>query len=191
MPKYCLPLLKEVADEAKNTGAQPGLLSNPELDLLQVGRQDVGGKVGDKALGKGLKLGLGGQSSGVSVSGVETVQALVSPTLGLPPGVLCQLFQISGETLSGDGLLDHLEEQGAPGNQGSVVSLALRKVNLDSIVVALEDDFEHLCSLYVVGVDQSSTDLLNSREEVGDDLIHRLTVLNLEPKLETNMGSVL
>lgn len=104
--------------------------------------------------------------------------------------MLCQLFQISGETLSGDGLLDHLEEQGAPGNQGSVVSLALRKVDLDGVVVALEDDLEHLCGLDVVGVDQSSADLLNSREEVGNDLIYGLTVLNLEPTLEMNEVSV-
>jgi len=61
-------LLEKVADQAKDTGAQPGLLGNPQLNLLQVGGQNVGSKVPDESVGKLLELGLGGQRSGVAVT---------------------------------------------------------------------------------------------------------------------------
>lgn len=65
--------------------------------------------------------------------------------------MLLQLLEISRETLGGDGLLDHLNEKGAPGDEGGVVALALREVDLDGVVIALEDELKHLGSLDVVG----------------------------------------
>lgn len=120
---------------------------------------------------------------------VETVEALVCPTLGLPPGVLLKFLEIGRKAFSEDGLLNHLDEQSTPGDQGCAVALALREIDLDSMVVALEDNLEHLGSLNIVGIDQSSTDLLNGREEGANDLVQWLAVGNLEP-VECQVNSV-
>lgn len=95
--------------------------------------------------------------------------------------MLLKLLEIGRESLSGDGLLDHLDEQGSPGDQGCAVALAFREIDLDGVVVALEDDLEHLSSLNIVGVDQSCADLLNGREEGANDLVQWLAVRDLEP----------
>lgn len=49
------------------------------------------------------------------------------------------------------------------------------------MVVALKNDLEHLGSLNIVGVDQSSADLLNGGEESANDLVQWLAIGDLEP----------
>lgn len=95
--------------------------------------------------------------------------------------MLLQFLEISGKTLGRDGLLDHLNEESAPGDKGGVVALPLREVDLDGVVVALEDKLEHLGSLNVVGSHQSCADLLNGREEGANNLVDGFAILDLEP----------
>lgn len=183
-----VPLLEKVAHQAEDTRAEPSLLGNPQLNLLEVSSQNVGGKVDNEAVGKGLELGFRSQSGGVSVASVQTVQALVCPALGLPPGVLLQLLQISGETFSRDGLLDHLNEKSSPRNQRGIVAKTLGEVDLDGVMVALEDNLEHLGGLHVIGADQSCSDLLNGGEEGRNNLVNGLTFSHLEPMVATSIG---
>jgi len=114
---FLVPLLKKVANQAKNTRAEPSLLRDPKLNLLEVGRQDVGCKVLDKTVRKLLELGIRGQGRRVTIAGIKSVQTLVGPTFGLPPGVLLQLLRIRRQTLERQGLFDHLNEKGTPGDQ--------------------------------------------------------------------------